>query len=143
MSKNVFDYLITGVGILILGTGLLLTKTLSNSQGIMVYMPYVFIGIGCIGFGYGMGNMVSKRVLKNNPEIENQIEIDKHDERNVAISNHAKAKSFDFMVYVFGALILSFAIMGIDWILLLLLVFAYLLTIGNYIYYMYKYNREI
>ncbi|MEA4889917.1 MAG: hypothetical protein VB070_10685 [Clostridiaceae bacterium] len=45
--------------------------------------------------------------MKNNPEIQKQIEIEKNDERNVAMMNRAKAKAYDIMTFVFGALMLS------------------------------------
>ncbi len=47
------------------------------------------------------------------------------------------------MVFVFGALMLSFALMNIDLVAVLLLVFAYLFVIGSGLYYRVKLDKEL
>lgn len=47
------------------------------------------------------------------------------------------------MVYIFGALMLALALMETELTVVLLLVFAYLFTIGYGIYYRFKYDREM
>lgn len=47
------------------------------------------------------------------------------------------------MTFVFGALMLAFALMGVDMVATLLLVFAYLFVHGYAIYYRCKYNEEM
>jgi 4-hydroxybenzoate polyprenyltransferase len=71
------------------------------------------------------------------------MEIERKDERNIAISNRSKAKAYDLMIFVFGALMLSFALMGVDLVLILLLVFAYLFVVGYGIFYRIKYDKEM
>jgi hypothetical protein len=143
MKKRRMDYVTTIIGIILLGTGLFLVKTLTDPQGVMLALPYVCIGIGCGVFGQGMGNIISHRIMKNSPDIQKQLDIDKNDERNVTIANRAKAKAYDMMTFVFGALMLSFALMGVDMVAVLLLAFAYLFVQGYGIYYQYKYNKEM
>lgn len=143
MKKNEMDYIITVLGIFILGLGLFLVKTNPDSHGIMKALPYICIGLGCGTFGHGMGNIISKKALKNNPAMQKQLEIDKNDERNVTIGNFAKAKAYDMMIYIFGALLLSYALMGIDMIAVLLLVFAYLFVIIYGLHYRFKYDKEM
>lgn len=143
MKKNILDYVLIIVGALLLGIGVYLVKCLTNPQGVMLALPYVCIGIGCGVFGNGMGNVISRRALKNSPEIQKQIEIDKSDERNIAIINRAKSKAYDMMVFVFGALMISFALMGVEMIAVLLLAFAYLLVISFAVYYRCKYEKEM
>lgn len=143
MKKQGLDYLITAIGILLLGTGFFLLKTLLDPQGVMRALPYICIGIGCGAFGHGVGNIVTRKVMKKNPDIQKQLDIEKEDERNIAIANLAKAKAFDMMIYVFGALMIAFALMGVDMVAILLLVFAYLLVIGYNIYYLFRYNKEM
>lgn len=141
--KKAFDYIVAISGLLLLGVGLALLKLIANPQGVMLTLPYICIGVGCGMFGHGLGNMVSNRVAKNNPELKKQIEIDKNDERNVAVSNQAKAKAYDMMLYIFGALMIAFALMGVGVAAVLMLVFAYLLVVGFFIYYLNKYNNEM
>ena len=141
--KKAFDYIVAISGLLLLGVGLALLKLIANPQGVMLTLPYICIGVGCGMFGHGLGNVVSNRVAKNNPELKKQIEIDKNDERNVAVSNQAKAKAYDMMLYIFGALMIAFALMGVGVAAVLMLVFAYLLVVGFFIYYVNKYNNEM
>ena len=141
--KKAFDYIVAISGLLLLGVGLALLKLIVNPQGVMLTLPYICIGVGCGMFGHGLGNVVSNRVAKNNPELKKQIEIDKNDERNVAVSNQAKAKAYDMMLYIFGALMIAFALMGVGVAAVLMLVFAYLLVVGFFIYYLNKYNNEM
>ena len=101
-------------------------------------LPYVMVGVGCGLFGQGMGGVIERSMLKKHPEIAKQKEIEVKDERNQEISNRAKAKTYDVMVFVFGALMLSFALMNVDLAALLLLVFAYLFVIGSAVYFRVK-----
>jgi len=143
MNKRLRDYLLTATGLALLGAGLFLIKAISYPQGIMRTLPYVFVGIGSGVFGSGMGNLISARAIKNNPGIQKQIEINKNDERNLAISRRAKAKAYDMMVFVFGALMLSFALMEVDLAAILLLVFSYLFVVFYGVYCRCKYEKEM
>lgn len=143
MRSKSLNYTQIIIGLLLLVAGLYLVKTAGSSQGVMASIPYISIGIGCGLFGHGMGNVISERALSSDPDLQKQMEIEKKDERNVAIANMAKGKAFDMMTYVFGALMLSFALMGVDMIPLLLLVFAYLFVHGFAIYYRIKFDKEM
>lgn len=143
MKKSLADYSFTILGILLLGLGLFLIKSISNPQGIMQTLPYICVGLGCGVFGHGMGNILGERAMKNNPEIKKQLEIEQNDERNIAIGNAAKAKAYEMMIYVFGALILSLALMGVDMAIILLLVFSYLFVVFYGIFYRFKYDKEM
>jgi len=86
---------------------------------------------------------VNRAVLKKNPEIAKQQEIEQKDERNQEIANRAKAKAYDAMVFVFGALMVAFALMGMDFVPVLLLVGAYLYVVGVGLYYRFKLEKEL
>ena len=75
--------------------------------------------------------------------LKKQLEIEQNDERNIAVAKRAKGKAFDCMTYVYSALMLSFALMGVDLVPLLLLVFAYLLVHGVALYYRVKFEKEM
>ena len=49
--------------------------------------------------------------LESAPEIQKQLEIEQNDERNVTLANLAKGKAFDIMLYLNGALMVSFVLM--------------------------------
>lgn len=143
MKKNRINYFVMAAGLVLLGVGLFLVKSVADPQGIMLSLPYVLVGFGCGAFGHGMGNIINARALKNSPQLQKQLEIEKNDERNTAIQNRAKAKAYDIMVYVFGALYVSFALMRVDMTVVLLLVAAYLFVIGGGVYYRCKYDKEM
>ena len=143
MKKNQLQTALGILGLALLVVGLYLAKTIADPQGIMRALPYVFVGIGSGLFGQGMGGVIERRVLKKNPEILKQKEIEVNDERNQQISNRAKAKAYDVMVFVFGALMVAFALMGMDIVAVLLLVFAYLFVVGSAVYYRVKFEKEL
>lgn len=141
--KKYGSNVMAGMGLVLLGVGLFLVKALVDPQGICKALPYVLIGLGCGGFGHGMGSIIEKKTMKKHPDLQKQKEIDANDERNVAITSRAKEKAYDLMVFLFGALMLTFALMNIDMVAVLLLVFAYLFVVGYGIYYRLKYAKEM
>ena len=143
MKKTNSIYFLTLFGVVLLAGGLYFIKTIEDPQGLLRALPYICVGLGCSIFGHGMGEIIVRSAMKNNPDAAKQLEIDKKDERNLAIANRAKAKAYDMMVFVFGALILAFALMAIDLIMLLLLVFAYMFFLGYNSYYRLKYYKEM
>ncbi len=143
MKTRITDYAVTMLGLLLLAAGICLLKMNGDPQGIMLTLPYVCIGIGCGLFGHGMGNIISGRIVRSNPEMRKKLEIEEKDERNLSIANCAKGKAFDRMTWVYGALMISFALMGVDMLAVLLLVFAYLLVHGLALYYRFRLDREM
>ncbi|CAB1252801.1 conserved membrane hypothetical protein [Clostridiaceae bacterium BL-3] len=129
MKKGIY-YIMTVIGLLLLGVGAYFVKMVIEPQGIMKTLPYICIGLGCGIFGYGAGEVISHRVMKNHPDI-------RKDERNVAIANRAKARGYDMMIFIFAAL------MGVDFTVVLLLAFSYLFVVGYSLYYRFKYDREM
>ena len=65
------------------------------------------------------------------------------DERNVMIGSLAKAKGYDMMTYVFGALMVAFALMGAEWTVIIAMVVAYLFVHGYAIYFRVKLEKEM
>lgn len=131
------------LGLALLAAGFFLMKATSDPQGIMLALPYVCVGVGCGLFGHGMGDLVSERAVRGNPDIRKKIRIEKNDERNIAVADRAKGKAFDIMTFVFGALLLVFALMGIDMVAVLLLAFAYLFVHGSFICYRIRLEKEM
>lgn len=143
MKTNIKNYCIAIIGLGLIAASIIILRTSADLEGIFRTLPYIFIGIGCGAFGQSLGEIINKKALKKRPDIQKQMEIDKNDERNVLIANKAKAKAYDIMIFVFGALLLSFALMQVDMIAVLLLVFAYLFVIFYGVYYRFKYDKEM
>ena len=136
--KKYRDIVSAALGVVLWAVGFWLVRADLGST-----LGYVCIGLGCGMFGYGTGEMISQRALQSDPALQRQMEIDKNDERNVAIANHAKGRAFDMMTFIFGALMVSFALMGIDLAAVLLLVAAYLFVHGYALYWRLRYDREM
>lgn len=143
MKKKWLDPVVTLVGIVLLLFGLIWIKGDFHTPAAMRGLPYVCIGLGCGLFGQGIGSLISSHTLKKHPELQKQMEISRKDERTQAIQHRAKSKAFDRMLYVFSALILAFAVMGVDVVVVLLLVFVYLFVIGTFVYYFARYDKEM
>lgn len=92
MKTKITEYAVTIIGLLLLAAGLCLLKMNGDPQGIMLALPCVCIGIGCGLFGKGMGNIISERAIRSNPEIQKELEIEKNDERNIAIARGIKGQ---------------------------------------------------
>lgn len=137
------DFAAAALGVCLLAIGLVLVKAIADPRGIMRTLPYICVGVGTGMFGHGTDSLLRQRAFHNNPELQKQDEINKTDERNVAIVNRAKARAYDMMVSVFGALLLTLALIGVDLAAVLLLVFAYLLVMGYGLYWRIRYDREM
>ena len=142
MSRATKQYILAIAGILCFITGLVSLKAIAEPQVVLQVLPYVCIGIGCGVFGHGAGEIAANRAYAKNPQLRKQMEIEKQDERNIAIANQAKAKAYDSMLYVLGAVMIAFALMNVQTTTILLLVGAYLLVVGVFIFYLNKYQKE-
>lgn len=136
--KKYRNWIVSALGLLLWAVGFWMVKGDVRST-----LAYVCIGLGCGMFGYGAGELIAGRVLKGAPELQRQMEIDRKDERNVAIADRAKGRAFDLMTFLFGALMVSFALMGVELAAILLLVAAYLFIHGYALYWRLRYDKEM
>ncbi len=136
-------YLFTAIGIVLMLAGFFLLRGYSDAQGLMQVLPFVCIGAGCGAFGWGSGELISKRVLRSDPKLALQIEIEQNDERRILISERARARAFNVMNYTFAALILCFVLMGVDTAAILLLIAVYLFVEFYAVYQMVKLEKEL
>jgi hypothetical protein len=143
-NKSMGRYLVYSlIGFIILAVGAILAKLTRDSQGIMQTLPYIFIGIGAGIFGQNLGTTFNIYAIKKAPQVAKQKEIEEKDERNISIRNKAKAKAYDLMVMVFGALMMAFALMQVNWTVVLAIVVTYLFVVFSNIYFINKYNKEM
>lgn len=131
------------VGVVLWGIAVLLLRQNPGNSGFWRALPYVCLGVGAGLLGQGIGQMVQRKALQSDPELARQQEIEARDERNIQLAQRAKAKAFDLMVFVFSALLLVFALMGVEMTALLLLVAAYLLVQGYAVYCRVKLEKEM
>ena len=143
MKTKTMQCIGVAAGLLLVAAGLYLVKTAADPQGFLRALPYVCIGVGCGLFGGCLGSLLGDRAVQSDPEAARRLRVEQNDERNIAVANRAKGKAFDCMTYVYSALMLSFALMGVDLVPLLLLVFAYLLVHGVALYYRVRFEKEM
>jgi hypothetical protein len=106
-------------------------------------LAVVFIGVGCVIFGHSFGTILQTKIMEKHPAETRKIEIEQKDERNIMIQNVAKSKAFDAMGYIYAALMLIFALLNFDYIVILFLVGSYLTVYGIMIYYLSRLRREM
>ena len=124
-------------GLLLCVAGAVLLK----NGGLATPLPYVLLGVGCGLFGQGAGALIFQKILQSAPETERSLRIERNDERNVTLANRAMA--YDLMSVIFGALMVSFALMGVELTAVLLLVAAYLSVHGYAIWCRCKLEKEM
>jgi len=137
------EYLILFVSLIVISLGFYLVIYANSLTDSLNLLPYFIIGIGCIGFGYTGGKILSDHYKKKNPDLLEEFEIEATDERNQLIGYRAKSKAFEAYLMIFGLLIAALALVGIDLWLILLLACAYLATIIYMLILTSKYSKEI
>ena len=141
MKRKGFYRLLAAGGLAGMAAGLMLLRACPEGAARTAF--YLMVGLGSGVFGHGAGMLLSFRAVKNAPDAARQLEIERKDERNRAIADRAKARAYDAMVFIFGAVMLSLALMEVDLAALLLVVCAYLFVVGIGCYYRVRYQREM
>lgn len=142
-NRNRMHALFSAVGLILFTTGLVLIKFSQDAEGILRTLPYICIGIGTGIFGHSIGELMRNLAMRKDPQAAKQIEIETKDERNIAIGNKAKAKAYDLMLMIFGALMLALALMQVEIYVILAFVAAYLFIVFICVYYLWKYQKEM
>lgn len=87
MKKNkISDKMLTAIGLVLLIAGLLIIRLcdIGNQSA-----PYLCVGLGCGIFGQGLGELITRRTEKGQPELAHRREIEENDERNLALRDRA------------------------------------------------------
>lgn len=142
MKKNTRNVLFILLGLLAAAAGLWLLRS-GADLGVVGTLPYLCIGVGCGLFGHGAGELLAPRAVQGDPALQKRLEVERADERNRAIADRAKGKAFDQMTFVYGALMLTFALMQVELAAVLLLVAAYLFVVFDSIYWLNRYQKEM
>jgi len=143
-NKNpIIGILFTIIGFIVLALGVLLLITNTNPQGIIQALPFTLLGVGVGAFFGGLSGVLGNRILKNNPDLAKQKEIEVNDERNNAIANKAKARTFDLTWPIFVALIIFITLMQVEAIVILVFVGVFVLMVFLFLFFLIKYNKEM
>jgi hypothetical protein len=142
-NKNRKTLALTIGGFLVMIAGLVLLKNLPDIQGLAKILSYILVAIGCVVFGSNLGEFIKNKALATDPELARRIEIEQKDERNMVITARAKARAFDIMLFVYGVMMLAFALARFDFVTIIFLAISYLAVIGSWIFYLRKYQKEM
>lgn len=143
MKSQATRLIALAVGLPLLIGSIYLLKAENAPEGAIRTVLYVCIAIGCALSGSGLSGWLGNRIVRSNPAVQKQLDIEKQDERNQMIANRAKAKAFDLYVCVFSVLLWALALMGTELPALLLLLAAHFFVLGVGLYYRFKYDREL
>ncbi len=130
-------------GFIITILGLIMVKNNLVQIDYLQTLPYLMIGIGCGIFGHNFGEIIRQQTNKKYPEEAKRIDIELKDERNLAIANKSKAKAFDLMIYVYGAVLFSLALMQADFKVIIILTISYLFVTLSGIYFRADVEKEM
>ena len=122
------------VGTAVMALGLFLMSRMSAA------LPGVLVGLGAGALGAGLSGVLTDVLSRKYPDMAGKT-VEQQDERNVAINHRAKARAYDCMVYVFGALMVTFALMNASITMILLLIGAYMIVVGCRIGFAAHYNK--
>ena len=142
-KKSTKYYVIVAVGFVLFVTGIVLVIIFSEPQGIMKSLPFICLGIGSGLCSGGLGGAISSRQLQKNPQLAKEKEINTKDERNITISNKAKAAAYNFTLVIFSVLIMFLALVQVETYITLVFTGVYLLIISIFIYFLNKYHKEM
>ena len=135
--KRKGSLLLTIMGAAAVALGLFLIRRIAGP------LPGVCIGLGAGSLGHGLGGMYANFVARKHPEVARQVAIEQQDERNRAVNDRAKARAYDMMIYIFGALMVAYALMNADLAVVLMLVGAYLVIIACCVGFSIHYNKTM
>lgn len=143
MKKSKKNYILSFIGIVLIVLGLFFYKSISDLEGVLEILTYILLIFGIGIFGHGMGNILMKYAIKDNPKIEKESLVALEDERNVKISQLAKAKAFDMTVYLFGAVILLLIFLKVEERAIIILAISYVFINIYSIYNREKIEKEM
>lgn len=141
MNNKKKGYLLSVLGIALIFTALYFFINFRSTENSLFNLTYILLGIGSGIFGHGLGELII--VYSKNQNLKKSINIQKNDERTIAINNLSKAKAYDVMIYIFSALIMIMAFMNINPVAVIISVSAYLFIIFTNVFYKIKYNKEM
>lgn len=144
MNKGVRKYAgFSTLGFFIFVLGCVLTRFKPPVEGIGNTLPYILVGIGAGLFGGHLGTAIEIHLLSKNSPAATQREIERNDERNMAIMSQAKAKAYDLMIFTHGALLLAAALMKIHMHLILAFSAAYVFIVCSMVFYVGRLSKEM
>lgn len=143
MGKKIQHLLAIGVGLIFILSGIYGVHGVEKLSSTLQVFAYLALGLGCCLVGYGSSRLSQRRILAGTPEVEKEFRINQRDERNQQITFRAKAKAYDAMCFVFAALLITFLMLGVDRLVILLFIIAYVFVLGYGLYHRFQLQQKM
>jgi hypothetical protein len=145
MNNKTKGVLLLMLSFAMLGAGLYfaLSAVGKTSSGIMITLPFVFIGFGSGLIGASVSLIVRDNADMKNPDYQTRQRIEQNDERNIIVVNAAKAKAFNAAIYLYAAVLIAFTLMRISAVAILIMVAAYIAMILGFVVFYNRLNKEM
>ncbi|MEN6339063.1 MAG: hypothetical protein ABFD03_02935 [Clostridiaceae bacterium] len=145
MNNQTKGVLLLMLSFVMLGAGLYFALSAVNQEpsGIMIVLPFVLIGFGSGLIGASVSLIIRDNAAMKNPDYQTKKRIEQNDERNIIVSNAAKAKAFSVSIYLYAAILIAFTLMRVSAVGILILVAAYAAMIVCFIVFYNKLNKEM
>ena len=136
-------YILLTMGLLLVIGSVFALYFFGNEKFAYTVISYCIFGGGFGLLGDGIGRLNVARLEKKDPERMKLVNIEKNDERNIAIDEKARAKAYTLSIYLFSAVLVALAIMRVDIKALLLVLAADLLVLAYSLYIRIKLYKEM
>ena len=136
-------YILLTMGLLLVIGSIFALYFFGNEKFAYTVISYCIFGGGFGLLGDGIGRLNVARLEKKDPERMKLVNIEKNDERNIAIDEKARAKAYTLSVYLFSAVLVALAMMRVDIKALLLVLAADLLVLAYSLYIRIKLYKEM
>jgi len=101
------------IGTVLIAAGIMLAVFYTVPHGNMQALPFVLGGMGLVAFVGGLSGALTARIMRKDPDLAKQLK-DFYDERAIMLENKAKAKTSDFTTVLLWALLIFFAVMQVQ-----------------------------
>ncbi|WNY23031.1 hypothetical protein MmiHf6_03270 [Methanimicrococcus hongohii] len=146
--KKLINQSLTFIGLLLIIVGIIIAffgKAHIHIRFIRPeFVPWVMIFCGIILIVIGVTELLTSRLKADSPEEIKQIEIEKKDERNIAIGNAAKARAYELMSVLFAFVLIALALLDyINTRAFFILVTLFFVCQIYFVYRLWKYEKEM
>ena len=144
MDKGVRTaYILLIIGLMLVIVSAISFYFFSSERFAYTVVSYAIFGGGFGLLGDGIGRLNAARLEKKDPERMKIINIEKNDERNIAIDEKARAKAYTLSIYLFSAALVILAIMRVELKALLIVLCADLIVMIYSLYIRLKLYKEM
>ncbi|MCI8537450.1 MAG: hypothetical protein HFF18_02150 [Oscillospiraceae bacterium] len=135
--KSSLVQLLFGLVLLAAGVYLMIAQAGSQPDG------FLLLGVGCGVAGASLSTLIGAVRKRRNPELARQERIGETDERNQMLLWRSKARAFDGMLYIWGGLLLWFALKNLGTQVVLPLTAGYLLIVAICLFSLARFQKEM